>query len=225
MKLTVVAATKLEIEPLLNVYHAAESESWKGLYESPDGIHFLVTGMGMLHTAAHLMQYACRHDRDLYIDMGIAGAFNRSFPLNGVYQVVSETYGDFGVENDEKFEDFFEMGFIDKAETAFEYGLCKPVRSAFHDQLELPEASSITVNRVHGKAETIAMLESKYRADLENMEGLAFYYVLQLVQKPGIEIRAVSNYVERRNKENWDIQGSVQALNAAVGQLLEKWRD
>jgi futalosine hydrolase len=224
MKITIVAATKLEIEPLLNQYGATEAAGFSGLFIAGDDLHFLVTGIGMLNTAARLMYYACQQDRDLYIDAGIAGAFNRNFPINSVYQVASETYGDFGVENDENFEDFFEMGFIDKAETVFEYGLCKPIVSDVHSKINLPTATSITVNRVHGNAQTIAMLESKYRADIENMEGLAFYYVLQMLGKPGIEIRSISNYVERRNKENWDINGAVSMLNSEVENLLQAIR-
>ena len=221
MKLTIVAATKLEIEPLLAEFPARENPGWKGLYKVNDQLHILVTGIGMLNTAAQLMRYACHHDRDFYFDLGIAGAFNRSFPINSVYQVSSETYGDFGVENDENFEDFFEMGFIDKEESAFEYGLCKPVTSAFHSKINLPQATSITVNRVHGNPKTIDMISNKYKADMENMEGLAFYYVLQLMNKPGIEIRSISNYVEKRNKENWDIRGSVDALNATAIPLIK----
>ncbi len=221
MKITVVAATRLEIEPLLVHFKASENSEWKGLWEAGDELHFLITGIGMLNTAAHLMQYACKFERDFYIDAGIAGAFNRTLPINSVYKVISETYGDFGVENDEQFEDFFEMGFIDKAENAFEYGLCKPVPSAYTSKITLPEVSSITVNKVHGNPKTIETIQQKYNADIENMEGLAFYYVLHLLKKSGIEIRSISNYVEKRNKENWDIKGSVNALNEQVQKILQ----
>jgi futalosine hydrolase len=219
MKITVVAATKLELEPLLEKYNA--QTNGKGLYTTGDDLHFLVTGIGMLNTAANLMRYACLHDRDFYIDAGIAGAFNRNFAINSVCQVSSETYGDFGVEIDENFEDFFEMGFIDKSETVFEYGLCKAVLSDFHSHIQLPKATSITVNRVHGNPQTIEMLQTKYKADIENMEGLAFYYVMQVMKKPSIEIRSISNYVEKRNKENWDIKGSVVALNRETEKLIQ----
>ena len=221
MKITVVAATQLEVEHLLVKYNAHENADWKGLYEAGEELHFLVTGIGMLNTAANLMRYACLHDRDFYIDAGIAGTFNRNFHINSVCQVSSETYGDFGVENDEKFEDFFEMGLIDKSESVFEYGLCKPILSGFHAQIQLPKATSITVNRVHGNQQTIEMLQSKYKADIENMEGLAFYYVMHIMKKPSIEIRSISNYVEKRNKENWDIQGSVAALTRETEKLIQ----
>jgi futalosine hydrolase len=73
---------------------------------------------------------------------------------------------------------------------------------------------------VHGNEKTIKIIQEKYNADTENMEGLAFYYVLKLVNKPGIEIRSISNYVERRNKDNWNIKDSVENLNKEILKMI-----
>lgn len=221
--LTIVAATRMEIAPLLAKYNATPGD-FTGLYTAGNQLHFLITGMGMMNTAAHLALYSARYNRDFYIDAGICGAFNRQLSIGEVVQISSETYGDFGVENDDTFEDFFDLGFIDKKEDAFQYGLCSPLPSAHLANIGLPKASSITVNKVHGNEKTIAVIQEKYRADTENMEGLAFYYVLQLIQKPGIEIRAISNYVEKRNKDNWDIPGSIRNLNDALIRFIEHQR-
>jgi futalosine hydrolase len=90
-------------------------------------------------------------------------------------------------------------------------------------QKELPcrKVSSLTVNKVHGKDETIQMIMKKYPADIENMEGLAFFNVLNVLKKPCIEIRSISNYVEKRNKENWDLGLSVKNLNHTLLNLLQ----
>ena len=73
---------------------------------------------------------------------------------------------------------------------------------------------------MHGNEKTIKIIQEKYNADTENMEGLAFYYVLKLVNKPGIEIRSISNYVERRNKDNWNIKDSVENLNKEILKMI-----
>lgn len=219
VKITIVAATKLEILPMLGQFHAKAGD-FTGLYIASDHLHFLVTGMGMMNTAAHLALYCSNHERDFYINAGICGAFNRTFSLGEVVQITSETYGDFGVENDDQFEDFFDLGFIDKKENAFQYGQCEPIQHNFLSNISLKPATSITVNKVHGNANTIKTIEEKYSTDIENMEGLAFYYVLKLVQKPGIEIRAVSNYVEKRNKDNWEIELAVKHLNDEIMLLI-----
>jgi len=218
-KITIVAATKLELKPLFDHFQP-KSADFAGLYVAGEELHFLITGMGMMNTAAHLALYSQKYNRDFYIDAGICGAFNRNLQIGDVVQIISETYGDFGVENDEEFQDFFDLGFIDTKEDAFQYGLCEPVLSAFHTKINLPKATSITVNKVHGNEKTIKIIQEKYNADTENMEGLAFYYVLKLINKPGIEIRSISNYVEKRNKENWNIKDAVVNLNNAILKLL-----
>jgi futalosine hydrolase len=76
------------------------------------------------------------------------------------------------------------------------------------------------VNKVHGNEKTIQIIQKKYNADTENMEGLAFYYVLKLLKKPGIEIRSVSNYVEKRNKENWDLKNAILNLNHELKKII-----
>lgn len=220
IKITIVAATKLELQPLLDEFQP-KSADFIGLFIANENLHFLITGMGMLNTAAHLALYSAKYNRDFFIDAGVCGAFNRNLKIGEVVQVISETYGDFGVENDEEFQDFFDLGFIDKKEDAFQYGLCEPILSDFHTKINLPKATSITVNKVHGNEKTIKIIEKKYQADTENMEGLAFYYVLKLIQKPGIEIRAVSNYVEKRNKENWNLKLSIQNLNKELETIIK----
>jgi futalosine hydrolase len=74
---------------------------------------------------------------------------------------------------------------------------------------------------VHGNDKTIKIIEDKYKADTENMEGLAFYYVLKLINKPGIEIRSISNYVEKRNKDNWNIKDAVTNLNTELFRIIQ----
>ncbi|QQR98765.1 MAG: futalosine hydrolase [Sphingobacteriales bacterium] len=220
MKITIVAATKMELQPLLDVYQAKEA-NFIGLYTNNDeSLHFLVTGMGMMQTAAHLMWYANRYERDFYFDIGVAGAFNRTIQLCEVLKITSETYGDFGVENDDMFEDFFEMGFLEKSTSVFEYGLVKPIEHIISKNINLKHASSITVNKVHGNEKTITQIVQKYNADIENMEGLAFYYVMHLMQKPSIEIRSISNYVEKRNKGNWKLKDAIENLNTEMIEIL-----
>lgn len=226
MKTTVVAATQLEIAPAIQHFGAKPFGSANLFSTSDQHIHFLVTGMGMMQTAAHMALYGSKNDRDLYIDAGIAGAFNRDIAIGELTHVISETYGDFGVEDDDNFADFFDMGFIDAHQDAFEYGLMKPFGDLHQGDLlaDLRTAHSITVNKVHGKEETIEKLMKKYSADIENMEGLAFFYVAHQLQKESFQLRSISNYVERRNKDNWDINKAVSQLNDYLIPKLETFR-
>ncbi|MFN8238507.1 MAG: hypothetical protein U0T77_10075 [Chitinophagales bacterium] len=106
-KITIVSATLLEVKPLFEIYQPGKAD-FTGLYIAGESLHFLITGMGMMNTAAHLALYASKFERDFYIDAGVCGAFNRHLNIGDVVQIASETYGDFGVENDEEFQDFFD---------------------------------------------------------------------------------------------------------------------
>lgn len=223
MKITIVAATRMEVQPLIQEMGLIIEEGQSFYTSSDQNVHVLVTGMGMMQTATHLAIYAMQNDRDLFIDAGVAGAFNREIAIGEVVQVISETYGDFGVEDGDDFKDFYDLGFLDLQEDEFEHGLLHPYGLSEAIQKELPcrKVSSLTVNKVHGKDETIQMIMKKYPADIENMEGLAFFNVLNVLKKPCIEIRSISNYVEKRNKENWDLGLSVKNLNHTLLNLLQ----
>ena len=203
MKITIVAATRMEVQPLIDKLGLSKLGENQFYESTDDSIHLLVTGMGMMQTASHLAIYAMQHDRDLFIDAGVAGAFNREIAIGEVVQVISETYGDFGVEDGDDFKDFYDLGFLDLQEDEFQHGLLHPygLSEKIQENLTLRKASSLTVNKVHGKEETIQMIMKKYPADIENMEGLAFFNVLNILKKPCIEIRAISNYVKKRNKK------------------------
>lgn len=224
MKITFVAATKMEVQPLINELGLIVTGQNNFFSSSDDRIHVLVTGMGMMQTATHLAIYAVQHPRDLFIDAGVAGAFNRAIAIGEVVQVISETYGDFGVEDGDDFKDFYDLGFLDLKEDEFEHGLLHPygITEEIQNELHFRKVSSLTVNKVHGKEESIAIIIKKYPADIENMEGLAFFNVLNVLKQPCMEIRSISNYVERRNKENWDLPLSLKNLNVALLELIQK---
>lgn len=225
MKMTIVTATKMEVQPLINELGLVLVGNNKFYSSSDDRIHVLVTGMGMMQTATHLAIYAMQNQRDLFIDAGVAGAFNRDIAIGEVVQVISETYGDFGVEDGDDFKDFYDLGFLDLKEDEFQHGLLHPygLSETLQNELNFRKVSSLTVNKVHGKEESIQIIMKKYPADIENMEGLAFFNVLNILKQPCLEIRSISNYVERRNKENWDLKLSLKNLNRELLNFIQKF--
>jgi futalosine hydrolase len=52
------------------------------------------------------------------------------------------------------------------------------------------------------------------------MEGASFFYACEQAGIPGIQIRSISNLVERRNKENWQIGLAIKNLNNTLIQLF-----
>jgi futalosine hydrolase len=48
------------------------------------------------------------------------------------------------------------------------------------------------------------------------MEGAALHYVCLQMNRPFLQIRAISNYVTPRNRAAWKIGEAVMALNAQL---------
>jgi futalosine hydrolase len=61
-----------------------------------------------------------------------------------------------------------------------------------------------------------------YQADLESMEGAAFFYACLAEGVPFIEIRSVSNYVAERDKSYWNIPLAIQKLDKTLDRLMKE---
>jgi futalosine hydrolase len=85
----------------------------------------------------------------------------------------------------------------------------------------LRQVDAVTVNTVHGNEKSIKSVKRKYNPDIESMEGAAFFYVCMMEKIPCIQLRAVSNYVERRNKNSWNIPLAIRNLNVVAFDLLK----
>ncbi|MEY3052804.1 MAG: hypothetical protein RLY31_2589 [Bacteroidota bacterium] len=179
----------------------------------------LVTGVGSPRTAFELGRYLATTPVDLAVNAGIAGSYRRDIAPGQVVHVISERFADLGVEErDGRFVDLFAAGIARADEPPFADGVLHNLDAANYGFL--PVAHGLTVNRVHGSAESIASVRQRCPADVESMEGAAFFLSCLLSEVPFLEIRAVSNYVEPRNKTAWDIPGALHALGDVLGELL-----
>ena len=183
-------------------------------------LQFLITGVGMTATAFSLGHVLAKNQYHLAINAGIAGAFNRELKIGDVVQVVSEQFGDLGVEEkDGRFTDVFEMGLVEKGQPPFTDGLLKNEGSSQFSFL--PTSKGLTINKVHGTKASIEAIQKKYAVDLESMEGAAFFYACLLSKMPFLEIRSISNYVEPRNRENWDLPLAIRNLNKVLMEVVK----
>lgn len=55
------------------------------------------------------------------------------------------------------------------------------------------------------------------------MEGAAAAQVCQQYHVPFLELRGVSNLVEDRNLDSWDLEGAAENAQQALMALLRKW--
>ncbi len=182
----------------------------------------LVTGVGVVATAWALTRFLCREALpDLAVNIGIAGSFNSGIQPGDVVMPVSDCFADSGVEDRSGFLTLSEAGLQDPDELPFRSGKIisensyVSAASAF-----LKPVSSITVNTATGSLPTIARLSEKYHPDIETMEGAAFFYVCSREGIPFMSLRAVSNMVEPRDREKWNIGLALANLSVKLNEIL-----
>jgi len=168
-------------------------------------VEVLVTGVGMINTALSLTKRLSEKSYDLVINIGVAGAFN-TLNLGDVVEVTEDIFSEIGFENGISFSAFTDFDLKKKYKV--------------EGKTNLQQAKGITVNTVHGNEESIAEIIKRLNPDVESMEGAACFKVCQEFEIPCVQIRAISNKVEKRNKTNWDLPLAINNLNTTVAQII-----
>ena len=220
MNLLFVSATAQEINPFINHFNFDPSEVNTLEGKESCEISFLNTGPGLLATAVNLAHHLTIHKYDLVVNAGISGAFKHDVPKGTVFNVYRDTIADLGAEHaDGNFQNIFEIGLTDLNEFPYRGGWLYPIACPII--IGLPLASSVTVNKVTGSQTSIHQIYEKYQPDLESMEGAAVFYTCNMMNTPSFQIRSVSNYIEPRNKANWNIPLAIKALNDYLIEFIQ----
>jgi futalosine hydrolase len=217
MKILLVSATIKEIEPFLKENYLdfpfSKNTSIPIYYQNNktifsyknNSVDILIHGIGAPMTSFSLGQYLSKENYDYIIQAGIAGSFSYDLELGTLVEINSECFGDIGAEDKEgNFIDF--------------YADLKLIND--NTSTDLPKTKGITINTVSGTESTIS--KRKHLGDIETMEGAAFFYCCSKLNIPKYsQIRAISNYLEPRNKENWKMDLAITNLNDFLQEFLE----
>ena len=196
MKILVVVATQPEIAPTLAHFGIAGNN-----FIETENFDLLITGVGMVATAFALGQ-RLNQPYKLVLNVGIAGSFDKNIELGEVVNITHDTFAELGAEDHENFITLPQLGF---GENIFSSNNTATVL--------LKKVKGITVNKVHGNAQSIEKTIQLYQPQTESMEGAAVFYACQQMNIPSLQIRSISNYVEPRNRESWQIGLAVKNLN------------
>lgn len=221
MKILIVSATGFEIAPLLKFL---EDKAYKRSFFEYDyknvSLFPLVTGVGAMKTAFAISRFSEIKHVTLAINVGLAGALNSTYNLGDVLEVQADRFADLGVEEmDGSFTDVFDLGLEKSDSYPFKDGWLENYEPKYVTNLK--KCKALTVNKVHGTTLSIALLKEKYKADLESMEGAGFMYGCKMMDVKFNQLRAVSNYVEPRNKDKWKIDLAIDNLNKELIEYLE----
>jgi futalosine hydrolase len=212
IKVILVSATVFEIEPtLLFLEHFKAAKPHTFIFGKLE-IEVCITRVGMVNTAFELGKIAGKHF-DIAINAGVAGSFGEYDP-GDVVNVTDDCFSELGAEDGSRFLSIDVLGLGEQ-----KTGLFNLVHNPVTDKL--PMVSGITVNTVHGNKESIEKVINEFKADVETMEGAAFIHAANVFHWRAIQLRAISNRVERRNKENWQMPLAIKNLNEVLIELIK----
>lgn len=204
MKILIVVATAQEIEPSLE-------------WLQSHGIDTLVTGVGMLSTVYTLTKKLQSEQYDVVINVGVGGILDQNLRLGEVYRITQDEVFQFGAEDRNRFIPIEELGF---GRSVFSERL---PNVSIHHSIPIKIAQGITVNAVHGSEDSIRYLRQNYPDNLvESMEGAAVFFVAGREQLPVLQFRAISNYIEPRNRETWEMGLAIRNLHAFLRDFLAR---
>jgi futalosine hydrolase len=226
MRVLVVCATHKEIEPLISDFGISISDlsgnsiSLDSNCQLPTAnCQLLITGVGMTATAFALGRHLAANQYDLAVNLGIAGSFDRSFALGDVVEITEDTFAELGAEDGDEFIPIEKLGF---GRNTYQSITKLSDYNNTSNILNLKQATAITVNTVSGNGVSIEKITGRLTPQLESMEGAAFFYACREMNLPCLQIRAVSNYVEKRNRNNWKIGLAIKNLNTFAVEFLKK---
>jgi futalosine hydrolase len=219
MRILVVAATGPEVSVLERKLGPARQRSGRitEYVRGDRAVRLLITGVGMVATAAWCSRELSGSRYDLALNVGLCGAFDRQLVPGTVVHVVEDRLPELGAEDGDQFLSLEELGLEDRLDARLGCAELKNPAPPKIGALErLPTVKGITVNTVHGDERSIAAVVDRLHPRVESMEGAAFMYACLMHDVPFAQIRAVSNAVERRNREAWKIREAIDALGEAV---------
>jgi len=166
----------------------------------------LIAGIGMVNTSIQLTKELSKNKYNLVINMGVAGSFSKDYVIGDVVEVVEDNFSELGFENGNNF------GLFSDSEIVTKYSV--------ESKTSLKKVKGITVNTVHGNDQSIYKIVNRLNADVESMEGAAVLKVCNEFAVPCLQIRAISNKVEKRNKANWNMPLAIHNLNNQVAKII-----
>ncbi len=221
-EILIVSSTEFEVRKVLQRldFQLEINKSLKSYLFENLKVYVLISGIGIPMTSYKLTKNLFNKKYDFVINAGICGSFNTKFSNGTCVNVVQDEFADLGITNpDNSFNTLFDEKFI--SENEFPFINRKLISKSPVYDCKLPNVHGITVNSVSGNESQIQIRKNKFKPDIETMEGAAVAYVCLSEGIDFIQIRSVSNPVETRNKDNWDISLAIGSLSDAVINILQ----
>lgn len=213
----IVSATPFEIKPLLDYLEIKNPVLGMNLplkQTSNKEINVLITGVGMVNTSLMVGRYSLT-PFDLALNVGVCGSFDKLSELGELVNITNDVLSEMGAEDGEDFITY------DKLNLGSTHQFASNFNSSNTQINSLKKVKGITVNTIHGNELSIQKIKNIYNPDVESMEGAAFFAGCSAT-KQFLQIRAISNYVEKRDKSKWKMELAINNLNDFLIQFLSE---
>jgi futalosine hydrolase len=188
-------------------------------------VDLLITGYGSVFTAFYLTRTLYTNSYDLAINVGVAGSFDYFLEQGFVVNVIRDQFADLGFEDKNGFYTLGEKEMLNEDSFPFTGEVMHSLGNFEIEEVDsLIPVKAITVNTIHGIQEKIKRLKDKYKAEIETMDGAAFFYVCLMEKVPFLQIRSVSSFVEIPKVENWYLPLALKNLTKSLMNILGELR-
>jgi len=218
VRILIVAATDPEVAPILQRMYSTPTAN-TSVDRYTHGVHdvdVLITGVGMVATAAWCSRALTQTPYDLALNLGVCGTFDSFIDLGTVVHVTSDRLAELGAEDGDRFLTLDDLDLSGESAFVNHDPPSNPELDA------LPAVSGITVNTVHGCERTIAAVAERFNPQVESMEGAAFMSACLIHKVQFAQVRAVSNLVEPRNRDAWKMGDAIRNLGVSALRIIDQ---
>jgi len=235
MPTLILTATAFEQQNLRDqLIHPAQQDiafnTWTRGILGNHPVILIETGIGLVNTT-HALTVALQQIKpDLVIQTGIGGAYLQAHLNIGDLVIASEeNYAELGVITPKGWHPANEIG-IPVLKTDRDYFNTFPLDTDLaneaqtilkRNQENVMVGPFVTVQQCSGRTDIGNGLAQQFNAICENMEGVAAAQICLQYNIPFLELRAISNQVEDRNKDAWNIPLSLARAQTATAKLIQ----
>lgn len=217
--LLITAATKYEVEPLTNGLSIEQGV----ITPLKPGVSLLITGVGSAPTAFYLTKALANMPNLTIVNIGVAGAYAKDIELGSIVIVKRDTFADYGADDKGSFISQFDLGIADPNAFPFQNGWMHwEHQDLFGIANKYQGVTGVTLAKSSGSEGLINQLIERYSPQIETMECASVFYTCLQMNVPFVCIRSISNWVEPRNKERWNMPLAIANLYSATVEFIDR---
>ena len=213
---------------LIAVAHPSEGVAVeKAMSDARCNCELMVTGVGGAAMSWALQKrFSSGGIPSLVINAGIAGSYTSSYRPGDVVIASSDCFADMGVDDNGSFLSLFRASLADPDTRPFSEGRIH-CRGRWFDVMrtKYPAVRAATVNMTSGSQPVIDRIMKAWDPEIETMEGAWFAYACAMSGAEWLAVRTVSNMVEPRNLNKWDIPLALAKLQETMTDILKSIKE